>query len=486
MSSHTYRKQKQTSKGSWGMVNIGLTILYAILAAILLFIMFNYNFLSFRFLNIIIALALVVVLAISIYLQKAKKSPLVTTVILVIFTLISLVGVFGFKQLIDITNRMNQTASFSEVEMSVVVPKDSDIKDVSQLSSVQAPMKVDKNNIETMMSALKNDKKVDVKVDDVASYQEAYDNLKSGKSKAMVLSGSYASLLESVDSNYASNLKTIYTYKIKTKNNTSAKQADSKVFNIYICGIDTYGSISTVSRSDVNIIMTVNMNTHKILLTTTPRDAYVKIPGGGANQYDKLTHAGIYGVETSEQTLENLYGINIDYYARINFTSFLKLIDQLGGVTVHNDQAFTSLHGKFDFPVGDIQMNSEQALGFVRERYSLDGGDNDRGKNQEKVISAIVNKLASLHSVSNFNSIVNNLQDSVQTNMSLDTINSLANTQLDSGSKFTVTSQAVTGTGSTGQLTSYAMPNSSLYMMKLDDSSVASASQAIKNMMEEK
>ncbi|MEZ7560545.1 LCP family protein [Streptococcus salivarius] len=486
MSSRTNRKQKRTSNRSWGMVNVGLTILYAILALVLLFTMFNYNFLSFRFLNIIITIGLLVVLAISIFLQKTKRSPLVTTVVLVIFSLVSLVGIFGFKQMIDITNRMNQTAAFSEVEMSIVVPKESDIKDVSQLTSVQAPTKVDKNNIETLMSALKKDKKVDVKVEDVASYQEAYDNLKSGKSKAMVLSGSYASLLESVDSNYASNLKTIYTYKIKKKNSNSAKQVDSKVFNIYISGIDTYGSISTVSRSDVNIIMTVNMNTHKILLTTTPRDAYVKIPGGGADQYDKLTHAGIYGVETSEQTLENLYGIKIDYYARINFTSFLKLIDQLGGVTVHNDQAFTSLHGKFDFPVGDIQMNSEQALGFVRERYSLDGGDNDRGKNQEKVISAIVNKLASLKSVSNFTSIVNNLQDSVQTNMSLDTINALANTQLDSGSKFTVTSQAVTGTGSTGQLTSYAMPNSSLYMMKLDDSSVASASQAIKNLMEEK
>ena len=486
MSSRTNRKQKRTSNRSWGMVNVGLTILYAILALILLFTMFNYNFLSFRFLNIIITIGLLVVLAISIFLQKTKKSPLVTTVVLVIFSLVSLVGIFGFKQMIDITNRMNQTAAFSEVEMSIVVPKESDIKDVSQLTSVQAPTKVDKNNIEILMSALKKDKKVDVKVDDVASYQEAYDNLKSGKSKAMVLSGSYASLLESVDSNYASNLKTIYTYKIKKKNNNPAKQVDSKVFNIYISGIDTYGSISTVSRSDVNIIMTVNMNTHKILLTTTPRDAYVKIPDGGADQYDKLTHAGIYGVETSEKTLENLYGIKIDYYARINFTSFLKLIDQLGGVTVHNDQAFTSLHGKFDFPVGDIQMNSEQALGFVRERYSLDGGDNDRGKNQEKVISAIVNKLASLKSVSNFTSIVNNLQDSVQTNMSLDTINALANTQLDSGSKFTVTSQAVTGTGSTGQLTSYAMPNSSLYMMKLDDSSVESASQAIKNLMEEK
>lgn len=486
MSSRTNRKQKRTGKKMWGMVNIGLTILYTVLVAFLLFIMFNYNFLSFRFLNIIMTIGLLVVLAISIFLQKAKKSTLVTTIILVVFSLISLVGVFGFKQMIDITNRMNQTAAFSEVEMSIVVPKDSDIKDVNQLTTVQAPTKVDKNNVDTLMSALKKDKKVDVKVDDVASYQEAYDNLKSGKSKAMVLSGSYASLLESVDSNYSSNLKTIYTYKIKKKNNNSAKQVDSKVFNIYISGIDTYGSISTVSRSDVNIIMTVNMNTHKILLTTTPRDAYVKIPDGGADQYDKLTHAGIYGVETSEKTLENLYGIKIDYYARINFTSFLKLIDQLGGVTVHNDQAFTSLHGKFDFPVGDIQMNSEQALGFVRERYSLDGGDNDRGKNQEKVISAIVNKLASLKSVSNFTSIVNNLQDSVQTNMSLDTINALANTQLDSGSKFTVTSQAVTGTGSTGQLTSYAMPNSSLYMMKLDDSSVASASQAIKNLMEEK
>lgn len=486
MSSRTNRKQKHTSNGSWGMVNVGLTVLYAILALVLLFTMFNYNFLSFRFLNIIITIGLLVVLAISIFLQKTKKSPLVTTVVLVIFSLVSLVGIFGFKQMIDITNRMNQTAAFSEVEMSIVVPKESDIKDVSQLTSVQAPTKVDKNNIEILMSALKKDKKVDVKVDDVASYQEAYDNLKSGKSTAMVLSGSYASLLESVDSNFASNLKTIYTYKIKKKNNNSANQVDSKVFNIYISGIDTYGSISTVSRSDVNIIMTVNMNTHKILLTTTPRDAYVKIPGGGANQYDKLTHAGIYGVETSEQTLEDLYGTKIDYYARINFTSFLKLIDQLGGVTVHNDQAFTSLHGKFDFPVGDIQMNSEQALGFVRERYSLDGGDNDRGKNQEKVISAIVNKLASLKSVSNFTSIVNNLQDSVQTNISLDTINALANTQLDSGSKFTVTSQAVTGTGSTGQLTSYAMPNSSLYMMKLDNSSVARASQAIKNLMEEK
>lgn len=486
MSSHSRRKQIRTSNKVWNMVNLGLTILYALLALVLVFIMFNYNFLSFRYLNIIITFGLFFILLLAIFLQRKQKAQLLTSLVLVTFTLISVVSLYSFKQMIDITNRMNQTASFSEVEMSIVVPKDSDISDLSQISQVQAPIAVDKNNIDALVSAVKSEKNVDLKLEEVASYQEAYNNLKTGAAQAMVLSGSYASLLESVDADYGSTLKTIYTYKIRTKNNKSTQEANSNVFNIYISGIDTYGSISTVSRSDVNIIMTVNMNTHKILLTTTPRDSYVKIPGGGADQYDKLTHAGIYGVETSEQTLENLYGITIDYYARINFTSFLKLIDQLGGITVHNDQAFTSLHGKYDFPVGDIQLNSEQALGFVRERYSLEGGDNDRGKNQEKVIAAIINKLASINSVTNFSSIVNNLQDSVQTNMSLDTINNLVNTQLDSGSKFTVTSQAVSGTGSTGQLTSYAMPNASLYMMQLDDSSVTQASQAIKDTMEGK
>ena len=220
-------------------------------------------------------------------------------------------------------------------------------------------------------------------------------------------------------------------------------------------------------------------------MTSTPRDSYVQIPDGGANQYDKLTHAGIYGVETSEKTLENLYGIDIDYYARVNFTSFMNLIDAIGGVTVYNDQAFTSSAGD-SFEAGNINLNSDEALGFVRERYSLDNGDYDRGKNQLKVIQAIINKLTSFSSISNYSSIMSTLQDSVQTDMPLDTMMDLANTQLDSGKKFTITSQEVTGTGSTGTLVSYAMPTANLYMIQLDDTSVASASQAIKDVMEGK
>lgn len=471
-------------------VNSVLLVLYALLAGIATFLMYSHNILAFRHFNIIYTALLVVVLVVSLVLIIRKKGKLVVTVLLVIFLIVAAASLFAFKSLIDVAGNLNETASYSEIEMSVVVPANSSISDVTELSSVQAPTGADGSNIDALLSQIKSDKGVNLITDTVDSYQAAYENLINGSSQAMVLNSAYSSLLELSYDNYESNLKTIYTYKIKKNVSSDASSSDKNVFNIYISGIDTYGSISTVSRSDVNIILTVNMNTHKILMTTTPRDSYVKIPDGGADQYDKLTHAGIYGIETSEKTLENLYDIDIDYYARLNFTSFMNLIDAIGGVTIYNDQAFT-IHldtgNDYSFEVGNIDLSSgEEALAFVRERYDLNNGDYDRGNNQIKVVQAIVNKLTSLNSVSNYSSITSTLTDSIQTNMSLDTMMDLANTQLDSGKKFTITSQEVTGTGSTGELTSYAMPTASLYMIQLDDASVAKASQAIKDVMEGK
>ena len=182
--------------------------------------------------------------------------------------------------------------------MSVVVPTNSSISDVTELSSVQAPTGADGSNIEALLSQIKSDKGVNLTTDTVDSYQAAYENLINGSSQAMVLNSAYSSLLELSYDNYESNLKTIYTYKsLRRIFQMMSHTSNKNVFNIYISGIDTYGSISTVSRSDVNIILTVNMDTHKILMTSTPRDSYVQIPDGGANQYDKLTHAGIYGVK---------------------------------------------------------------------------------------------------------------------------------------------------------------------------------------------
>lgn len=485
---HKRRRSRSNDRFDTQMIANGvLLILFALLAGIASYTMYAHNILAFRHVNVIYTAVLVVVFLVCLLLTLFKKGKHLVTVLLVLFSIVVGVSLFAFKSLVDVAGNINKTASYSEIEMKVVVPANSSISDVSELTNVQAPTSADESNINALIANIKSEKGVELTVDPVDSYQSAYENLINGNSQAMVLNSSYSSLLELSYNDYESNLKTIYTYKIKKAIEDTAKTTDKNVFNIYISGIDTSGAVSTVSRSDVNLILTVNMNTHKILMTTTPRDSYVRIPDGGADQYDKLTHAGIYGIETSVKTLENLYDIPINYYARLNFTSFVKLINALGGVTVYNDQAFTSLNGNYNFGVGNINLTSgEEALGFVRERYSLEHGDYDRGNNQLKVIQAIVEKLTSFQSVSNYSDVISTLQDSIQTNMPLNTMMSLVNEQLDSGKTFIFSSQEVTGTGSTGQLTSYAMPNASLYMIQLDDASVAKASQAIKNVMEGK
>lgn len=485
---HKRRRSRSNDRFDTQMIANGvLLILFALLAGIASYTMYAHNILAFRHVNVIYTAVLVVVFLVCLLLTLFKKGKHLVTVLLVLFSIVVGVSLFAFKSLVDVADNINKTASYSEIEMKVVVPANSSISDVSELTNVQAPTSADESNINALIANIKSEKGVELTVDPVDSYQSAYENLINGSSQAMVLNSSYSSLLELSHNDYESNLKTIYTYKIKKAIEDTAKTTDKNVFNIYISGIDTSGAVSTVSRSDVNLILTVNMNTHKILMTTTPRDSYVQIPDGGADQYDKLTHAGIYGIKTSVKTLENLYDIPINYYARLNFTSFVKLINALGGVTVYNDQAFTSLHGNYNFGVGNINLTSgEEALGFVRERYSLEHGDYDRGNNQLKVIQAIVEKLTSFQSVSNYSDVISTLQDSIQTNMPLNTMMSLVNEQLDSGKTFIFSSQEVTGTGSTGQLTSYAMPNASLYMIQLDDASVAKASQTIKNVMEGK
>ena len=461
------KRLRSSKKRGYRILNIALLIVFALLTALLVFSMFRYNILAFRYLNVLLSILLVAVALVTGFLIFKNKARVTTTIILILAILASSGAMYAVKEVLDLSNGLNATSNYSEYEMSVVVPANSDIKDISQVKNVLAP-------------------KVNLTVDQSSSYLAAYKSLMNGEAKAMVLNSVFESVIENEHPDYASKIKKIYTYKISKKiDNAQSPTTNNDVFNIYVSGIDTYGPVSSVSRSDVNIIMTVNRKTKKVLLTTTPRDAYVPIADGGNSQNDKLTHAGIYGVEASIHTLENLYGIKTNYYIRLNFTSFLKLVDLLGGIDVYNDQEFTSLHGNYHFGVGDVHLNSEQALGFVRERYSLSGGDNDRGKNQEKVIAAIIKKLTSTHALKNYNEIISGLQNSVQTNMSLETMMNLINTQLESGGSYTVTSQAVTGEGRT-DLPSYAMPDANLYMMELNQDSLNAAKAAIQKVMEGK
>ncbi|EHI75122.1 transcriptional activator-exopolysaccharide biosynthesis [Streptococcus criceti] len=480
-----HNRSKAKSFSTHYFVNILLFILYTAVTGMTLFTMYTYHFLAFRYLNVILTLVLGLVFLLSAFLTVKGRAKLVNSFLLVIFTVLSTITFLGFNKVVNLAGGLNNSTKYSEVEMSVVVPKDSSIKSVKELDAVEAPTQSDGTNIDEFIKQIKVDQSKNLSVNHVDSYAQAYSDLMAGSTQAIVLNSAYSSLIESQDKDFNKKVKKIYTYTIQTANKTSSKKkVDTNAFNIYISGIDTYGPINSVSRSDVNIIATINLKTHKVLLTTTPRDAYVPIPDGGNNQKDKLTHAGIYGVETSMKTLENLYNIDIDYYARLNFTSFLKLVDLLGGIDVYNDQAFTAHTNKdYTFEVGNVHLDSQGALAFVRERYSLENGDNDRGKNQEKVITAIINKLASAKSVSKISSIANNLQDSIQTNMPLNDIMTIANTQLASGASFKVSSQSVTGTGSTGELPSYAMPGASLYMMQLDDASVSAAGDQIKDVL---
>ncbi|HEM5961535.1 TPA: LCP family protein [Streptococcus suis] len=463
------------------LVNFALLGLYTITLCLFLVTMYRYNILDFRYLNYIVTLLLVGVAVLTGLLMWRKKARIFTALLLVFSLVITSVGIYGMQEVVKFSTRLNSNSTFSEYEMSILVPANSDITDVRQLTSILAPAEYDQDNITALLDDISKMESTQLATSPTTSYLTAYQSMLNGESQAMVFNGVFTNILENEDPDFSSKVKKIYSFKVTQTVETATEQVSGDSFNIYISGIDTYGPISSVSRSDVNIIMTVNRATHKILLTTTPRDSYVAIADGGQNQYDKLTHAGIYGVNASVHTLENLYGIDISNYIRLNFTSFLQLIDLVGGIDVENTQEFTS--GGYNFPVGTVHLDAEQALIFVRERYSLANGDNDRGQNQEKVIAALIKKLSSPDNLANYQAILTGLEGSIQTDLSLETIMGLVNTQLESGTQFTVESQALTGTG-LSDLSSYAMPGSQLYMMEINQDSLEQAKAAIQSVLD--
>ncbi|HEL2246902.1 TPA: LCP family protein [Streptococcus suis] len=463
------------------LVNFVLWGLYAITLCLFLVTMYRYNILDFRYLNYIVTLLLVGVAVLAGLLMWRKKARIFTAFLLIFSLVITSVGIYGMQEVVKFSTRLNSNSTFSEYEMSILVPANSDITDVRQLTSILAPAEYDQDNITALLDDISKMESTQLATSPATSYLTAYQSMINGESQAMVFNGVFTNILENEDPDFSSKVRKIYSFKVTQTVDTATKQVSGDSFNIYISGIDTYGPISSVSRSDVNIIMTVNRATHKILLTTTPRDSYVAIADDGQNQYDKLTHAGIYGVNASVHTLENLYGIDISNYIRLNFTSFLQLIDLVGGIDVENTQEFTS--GGYNFPVGTVHLDAEQALIFVRERYSLANGDNDRGKNQEKVIAALIKKLSSPENLRNYQAILNSLEDSIQTDISIETIIGLVNTQLESGTQFTVESQALVGNGRT-DLPSYAMPDSQLYMMEINQDSLEQAKASIQSVLD--
>ena len=256
-----------------------------------------------------------------------------------------------------------------------------------------------------------------------------------------------------------------------------ANKITKEPFVVYLSGVDNRGELTENARSDVNILAVVNPVTKQASLINTPRDYYVDL--AGTESKDKLTHAGLYGVETSMATLGNLYGVDVDHYIRINFAGFISIIDAIGGVDVYSDQAFTSVGspGYYDpttFAEGWNHLDGKSALAFARERHAFKTGDIQRGINQMKVIDAMANKLKSPALLMSFSKLMDAAADCFVTSFSQEQISALVRMQLGDLASWDIQSYTVTGSGAKSSKC-YSAKGQSLYVMKPDENSVNEA-----------
>ena len=318
------------------------------------------------------------------------------------------------------------------------------------------------------------------------NYEDPYamvQNLYDGNIQAIIYNTAYDSSFTERFPSFSQDVRELKHIEIKTEvQNISGDKKDvTKVpFTVFISGIDTEGSISTTSRSDVNMLVTVNPTTHQILMTSIPRDYYVQLPGISGEYYDKLTHAGLYGADCSMNTLSQLFGIDIDYYAKVNFTTLRDMVNALGGVDLDSRYEFTTISGEYFVEGMNYGVDGSSALAFARERYNLPNGDNDRVINQQIVLKAIINKCMSPAILTGYMGIMDSLSDSFETSLSQQQISSLVRMQLDQGSGWEILSSRVVGTGD--ENTCYSSGDNLLYVMVPNYSSVETVAGFINRM----
>ena len=308
------------------------------------------------------------------------------------------------------------------------------------------------------------------------------NSLYSKKIDAIIISDIGEYLLESEDDSFTKKVRVIKT--IKLPKDDVVEKSDKKIvdepFILYVSGIDTNGAISKVSRSDVNIIITVNPTTRQVLLTSIPRDYYVQLHGTTGVK-DKLTHAGIYGINKSITTIEDLLQINIDYYARVNFDTVVNLVDEIGGISIYSDQNLSFCNIK----KGYNNVDGKCALRFARERHSYQTGDRHRGENQEEVIKAIISKVQSSSSIlTKYSSILNNLKNNFETNASNDVVKEFIKLQMKDMKNWQVESLNLNGYDSHNY--TYSMGSTMLYVMEPDMNTVNKAKDVINMIIEGK
>ncbi len=417
-------------------------------------------------------------------LKRKNKIGNIIGILLTIILVIISVGIdFIFIRSDQILSRITKFEK-EVTNYAVIVLKESNYTKIDDIKNKEiGVLKDGTNNYKDALGKLKKEGYGNYK--DYSNALELANGLLIQDVSVIFLEENYISILDEGILGFEDKIKILYTVKIEQES-TVSKVDDvnpkKQAFNIYISGIDTYGGISTVSRSDVNIIATVNPNTSKILLTNVPRDMYVPLAGRSGLR-DKLTHAGVYGIDTSIATLENFLDTDINYYVRINFNSLISLVDYIGGIDIYSDYDFRA--GNRNYYKGmNYNLTGKEALAFSRNRYAFHDGDRQRGRNQEKVIEAIIGKVTSSRDINTYLNMISTLENSFQTNMSKDTMQQFVQQQLEFNYQWSVEATDVNGYDHMDY--TYSYPWQKLYVMLVDENSLSNAKMRIQNALEEK
>lgn len=431
----------------------------------------------------VMGVVLFLLLAVSFGLQFVKNKAYIGGIVISIIVCIS--TVFALFWLLKTDNAMRKVggATYKTDNMIVVVKKEDAAVELKDAGNYRFGKQIvsDRDNTDLMIQKINDTVGREINVTDYATVQELGQALLNGEVEAAIYNQAFEGILDELIEGYSDQVKILYQYGIDTKieGESSDQIKNQDTFSLYISGIDVSGPITMTSRSDVNIIVTVNTKTKQILLTTTPRDYYVPIPDISGEQRDKLTHAGIYGVDASMSTLESIYGIDISYYAKVNFTSLIKIVDILGGVDVNSEYAFSA--GGYTFNEGLNHLNGAAALAFSRERHSFAAGDNQRGRNQEAVLTAMLRKAMSPAILKNANQLLTEVSDSVETNMTSEEMAELIQMQLNDGAEWNIVSTNAIGQG--GKEACFSSGSQLLYVMWPDEVSVASIKQKMQQVI---
>ena len=429
--------------------------LFQLIASIVLMIMIGkVDVLPTDYIVLIDILLVLLCVVVAIF-QRSYVVGIITKVLSLLLSIVFIAASIYINLTYSTINKISGV-QYKTTSVCLYVLADSDVDCVQDLadSPVGILGELDRTNTDEALDDIKDTSGISLSTKE---YQDPYSlavALYDMEVEAILMNSSYVGMISGMDeeidfSDFETKTKVVSSYEKNEEIDNSHNEdylSNDEVITIYISGVDVYGEPTVNRNSDVNILCVINKKTHQILLLNTPRDYYVPTTVSGGVP-DKLTHAGCYGIDSSVGTLEMLYGINIDYYLKVNFTGFTSIIDAVGGIDVYSEFDFVSHHGKYHFTQGMNYMDGQTALYFARERYAFPTGDNQRGKNQMAVINALIKKLASSELIMNYTNILNAVSASMITNMPYEEIGNLVKFQIDEAVNWDIVQYAVKGTG---------------------------------------